>query len=65
MLKQKKIVSRGAGEFNPVNVAEYSAIGGFGSLKKAVTMEPLAIIEEVKKAVLLGRGGAAYPAGKK
>ncbi len=65
MLKQKKIVSRGAGEFDPVDVAAYSALGGFDSLKKAVGMEPLAIIEEVKKAVLLGRGGAAYPAGKK
>ena len=37
----------------------------FGALKKATVLEPGEIIAEVKKAKLLGRGGAAYPAGSK
>ncbi|MGL4209190.1 MAG: complex I 51 kDa subunit family protein, partial [Candidatus Adiutrix sp.] len=32
---------------------------------KAVTMKPVDVISEVKKSQLLGRGGAAYPSGKK
>jgi len=37
----------------------------FNALKKAVGMESKDIIAEVTKAKLLGRGGAAFPAGKK
>ena len=37
----------------------------FYALKKAVAMSPEEVIAEVKKAKLLGRGGAAYPAGSK
>jgi len=37
----------------------------FSALKKCVTMSPEEIIGEIKKAKLLGRGGAAYPAGSK
>jgi NADH-quinone oxidoreductase subunit F len=46
-------------------VEEYVKSGGFDALKKAVTMSSEDIIAEVKKAKLLGRGGAAYPAGSK
>ena len=46
-------------------ISEYEKSGGFTALKKAVAGTPLQIISEVKKAKLLGRGGAAYPAGSK
>jgi NADH-quinone oxidoreductase subunit F len=49
----------------PTDVAEYVKAGGFEALKKAATMNSEDIIAEVKKAKLLGRGGAAYPAGNK
>lgn len=39
--------------------------GGYEMLKKAVTMEPKAITEEVKKSGLRGRGGAGFPTGVK
>ncbi|MDR2946888.1 MAG: NADH-quinone oxidoreductase subunit F [Candidatus Adiutrix sp.] len=65
MSKLTQVVSKGAGQINPVNIDEYLAIGGYDGLKKACGMKPLEVIEEVKKAQLLGRGGAAYPAGKK
>jgi NADH-quinone oxidoreductase subunit F len=50
---------------DPLSVAEYIMTGGFEALKKASTMSGEDIIAEVKKAKLLGRGGAAYPAGSK
>jgi len=46
-------------------VSEYEKTGGFSALKKAAASTPEEIIAEIKKAKLLGRGGAAYPAGSK
>jgi NADH-quinone oxidoreductase subunit F len=65
MSKLKTLVSAGAGKINPVSVTDYVGIGGYDGLKKAAGMTPEAVIAEVKKAKLLGRGGAAYPAGSK
>ena len=48
-----------------ISVDDYAKNGGFDALKKAAAMKSEDIIEEVIKAKLLGRGGAAYPAGKK
>jgi NADH-quinone oxidoreductase subunit F len=65
MSKLMKLVTLGAGEIDPLSVSEYEGIGGFKGLRKALAMTPLEIIGEVLEAKLLGRGGAAYPAGKK
>jgi NADH-quinone oxidoreductase subunit F len=65
MSKLNNLVSGSAGSINPVSVDEYVQTGGFSALKKAVGMTSEDIIAEVKKAKLLGRGGAAYPAGSK
>ncbi len=43
----------------------YLATGGYDGLRKALTMRPEQITEEVKAASLLGRGGAGFPAGVK
>lgn len=43
----------------------YTQNGGYEMLRKALTMEPKAITEEVKKAGLRGRGGAGFPTGVK
>jgi NADH-quinone oxidoreductase subunit F len=48
-----------------VSMNRYLAEGGYAQLKKAVTMEPKAIIEEVKVSGLRGRGGAGFPTGVK
>ncbi len=39
--------------------------GAYEGLRKALTMAPQAVADEVKEAVLLGRGGAGFPAGVK
>lgn len=44
---------------------EYQNGGGYAGLQKALQMKPETVIAEVKSAGLLGRGGAAFPAGIK
>jgi NADH-quinone oxidoreductase subunit F len=43
----------------------FVATDGYEALKKALTMSPAAVAAEVKEAILLGRGGAGFPAGIK
>jgi NADH-quinone oxidoreductase subunit F len=43
----------------------YESRGGYCAIRKALSMDPTAIIEEVKKSGLRGRGGAGFPAGQK
>ncbi|MEI7927056.1 MAG: NADH-quinone oxidoreductase subunit NuoF [Verrucomicrobiales bacterium] len=47
------------------SIETYVADGGYEQLRKALTMEPKAITEEVKKSGLRGRGGAGFPTGMK
>lgn len=65
MPKTYELISKNCGNITPDSVAEYVNAGGFEALKKAITMQPLEIIDEVKKSALMGRGGAAYPTGLK
>jgi NADH-quinone oxidoreductase subunit F len=46
-------------------LAGYEATGGYQALRKALSMGPTAVADEVKTATLLGRGGAGFPAGVK
>jgi NADH:ubiquinone oxidoreductase subunit F (NADH-binding)/(2Fe-2S) ferredoxin/NAD-dependent dihydropyrimidine dehydrogenase PreA subunit len=51
---------------DPTRIEDYIAIGGYGSLAKALSqMRPDEIIEEIKASGLRGRGGAGYPTGRK
>ena len=43
----------------------YRANGGYASVEKALKMTPDAIVEEIKKSGLRGRGGAGFPTGMK
>ena len=47
------------------DIKTYITNGGYNALKKAITMKPQDIIEEVKKSGLRGRGGAGFPTGLK
>jgi NADH-quinone oxidoreductase subunit F len=46
-------------------IERYEATGGYQALRKALSMSPADVVEEVKTASLLGRGGAGFPAGIK
>jgi NADH-quinone oxidoreductase subunit F len=43
----------------------YTRTGGYEALKRALELTPAQVVEEVKTASLLGRGGAGFPAGVK
>jgi NADH-quinone oxidoreductase subunit F len=46
-------------------LAVYEEHGGYGALKKAFSMKPEEVTDEVKKSNLRGRGGACFPTGLK
>ncbi len=50
---------------NSTSIAVYEAGGGYSKLGEWLRREPEAIIEEVKKSTLRGRGGAGFPTGMK
>jgi NADH-quinone oxidoreductase subunit F len=49
----------------PVWLDEYLQTEGYAAIRKAFDMTPEAIVEEVKKSSLRGRGGAGFPTGMK
>ena len=53
------------GKVAPTSIDAYGAAGGFAALEKAFAMGPDAVIAEVTASKLLGRGGAAFPTGRK
>lgn len=64
--KQVHLVLEHCGVINPDSLSEYVAAGGYEGLCKALTtMTPEAVIDEVKKSGLRGRGGGGFPTGVK
>jgi len=53
------------GDRSYVGLKRYLDTGGYAALDKALEMEPTAVVDEVKKSELRGRGGAGFPAGMK
>lgn len=59
------ILTRNIGVGNSTDLRVYESRGGYRGARKAITMTPAEVVEEVKKANLRGRGGAGFPAGVK
>lgn len=59
------VLTRNVGHPEVRSVKGYRERGGYAGLAKALQMEPEAIVGEVKKSGLRGRGGAGFPAGVK
>ena len=53
------------GVIDPTSLDDYRAQGGFRALERAREIGAQAVIEEVTQAGLVGRGGAAFPTGRK
>jgi NADH-quinone oxidoreductase subunit F len=60
-----KILTEFEGMPNARALSTYTAKGGYSALKKALSLTPAQIIEEVKASGLRGRGGAGFPTGLK
>jgi NADH-quinone oxidoreductase subunit F len=50
---------------DPTSIAGYRSSGGFDALRRAIEIGPEAVIREVIDSKLMGRGGAAFPTGRK
>ena len=60
-----KIISSRFGYTDSHTLERYVATGGYKGLEAALAKKPADVVEEVKTASLLGRGGAGFPAGVK
>ncbi len=56
---------RRVGRIDPTSLDDYRAHGGYEALRRAVRLGPDGVIREVVDAKLVGRGGAAFPTGRK
>ena len=56
---------RRVGAVDPESLDAYRAAGGYEALRRALRLGSAGVISELKAAKLLGRGGAAFPAGTK
>jgi NADH-quinone oxidoreductase subunit F len=53
------------GVVDPESLDDYRAHGGYAALRRAFDLGPEGVIREVIDSKLLGRGGAAFPMGRK
>lgn len=56
---------RRVGRIDPDDLGSYRSIGGYQALERALDVGPAQVVQEVADSKLLGRGGAAFPAGIK
>ena len=62
---QQRVLLRDNGLLDPTSIDDYIALGGYSALARALEMGPAAVLEEVKRSGLRGRGGAGFPTGRK
>ena len=63
--KQRRVALHGCGVINPEDINEALGMGAFVGLKKALSMTPEEVVDEVLKSGLRGRGGGGFPSGRK
>jgi NADH-quinone oxidoreductase subunit F len=56
---------RRIGAVDPGSLDDYRASGGYVALTRALEIGPAAVVAEVTASKLMGRGGAAFPTGRK
>jgi NADH-quinone oxidoreductase subunit F len=56
---------RRVGIVDPGSLDDYRASGGYRALARAIEIGPDRVLEEVTASKLMGRGGAAFPTGRK
>ncbi|MFC0624602.1 formate dehydrogenase beta subunit [Kribbella deserti] len=65
MRRQQRLTFARVGLIDPRSADEYEQHGGMQGLRKALTMTPAEVVEEVTNSGLRGRGGAGFPTGIK
>jgi NADH-quinone oxidoreductase subunit F len=64
-VSETRILTVRWGKPDSASLASYRRDGGYRALDKALAMEPAAVVEEVKRSNLRGRGGAGFATGLK
>lgn len=64
-MSETLILTKRWGKPNSAGLDGYRADGGYAALDKALGMDPAAIVDEVKRSNLRGRGGAGFATGLK
>ncbi len=59
------VLLKRVGVVDPLSLVDYRQHGGYAALATALKIGPTAVIDEVTAAKLVGRGGAAFPTGRK
>ncbi|NPA25229.1 MAG: NADH-quinone oxidoreductase subunit F [Deltaproteobacteria bacterium] len=63
---QERLVFGDNGYIDPTSIEDYLAIGGYQALEKVLGgLSPEAVLDEIKKSELRGRGGGGFPTGRK
>jgi NADH-quinone oxidoreductase subunit F len=63
-LQTRRVLAE-CGRIDPEDIREYIHMGGYEAARKAYSMPPDAVCEEVARAGLRGRGGGGFPTGRK
>ncbi|NUQ62534.1 MAG: NAD(P)H-dependent oxidoreductase subunit E [Pirellulales bacterium] len=64
--RQQHLATQYCGQFDPTDLKEYQAHGGFEALRRCLAeFTPERIIQEIRASGLRGRGGAGFPTGQK
>ena len=65
MIREHRVTLKNLGKTNPLSIDDYLSTGGYDSLRKALQMNHVEVIDEMVKSSLRGRGGAGFSAGLK
>ncbi len=65
LASQRRVSFARVGVVDPSSIADYQAHGGWAGLRRALSLSPAEVVQEVTDSGLRGRGGAGFPAGIK
>jgi NADH-quinone oxidoreductase subunit F len=65
VIKEKRVTLKNLGKIDPGSIDDYIKTGGYSSLRKALDINHVAVIDEMVNSSLRGRGGAGFSAGLK
>jgi NADH-quinone oxidoreductase subunit F len=64
--RQQRLIFGSNGLIDPTSIEDYIAIGGYSALARVLSEgQQEAVIEEIKRSGLRGRGGGGFPTGRK